>query len=87
MHPTLNDPAFGGPTPLTPGTRRVLERLRDRGPLAVAGTGSEPLLQARLTRLARLGYVRARPGAGSFGEATRWIEITPNGVLALTPLE
>ena len=77
-HPTLNDPAFGGPKPLTPGARRVLERLRDRGPLAVAGTGSEPLLQARVTRLARLGYVRARLG---------WIEITDSGVLALTPLE
>jgi hypothetical protein len=78
-HKTLNDPPHG-PTPLARGARKLLERLRDKGPLAIPGTGSEPLLQARLKGLAWLGYVRVGPQAG-------WVEITENGILALTPLE
>lgn len=75
-HSTLNDPIHGGPTPLTPGARRLLERLRDRGPIPRPGNAPRPLL----TRLERLGYVQAGPGAGQ-------IEITEKGRLALTPLE
>jgi hypothetical protein len=78
-HKTLNDPPYG-PTPLAPGARRLLERLRDKGPLAIPGTGSQPSLQARLTRLAWLGYARVGPQPG-------WVEITENGILALTSLE
>lgn len=72
---TLNDPPWG-PVPLTKDARRVLERLRDHGPIPMPGNTPRPLL----TRLERLGYIREglRPG---------WLEITPNGILALTPLE
>jgi hypothetical protein len=81
-HPTLNDPPWG-PTPLPRGARRLLERLRDQGPAAI--TGDRPT--ALQTRLARLGYIQAGPRPGSFGEATRWIEITTAGRLVLSPLE
>jgi hypothetical protein len=72
---TLNDPPWG-PTPLPPGARRVLRRLRDRGAYPIPENGPTAL-QARLRRL---GYVREGPRPG-------WIEITLNGILALTPLE
>jgi hypothetical protein len=74
-HKTLNDPPWG-PAPLSKDARRLLERLRDRGPFPVPGAGPSTLP----AHLARLGYIRPGPRQG-------WFEITMNGVLALTPLE
>jgi hypothetical protein len=73
--PTLNDPPWG-PTPLTPRERAILELYRRHGCLPATGGNRE-------RRLTGLGYLREIPE----GPTSGWLEITPNGILALTPLE
>jgi hypothetical protein len=77
IHKTLNDPAFGGPTPLSRADHAILLWYRAKGPLpTVSATVAE-------RRMIHLGYLREIPGGPTRG----WLEITENGILALTPLE